>query len=394
MQLFPIRLRGDKTIWTILFIFAFISILVVHSSSYQDTMKSGSLFGALFRHVLYLVVGFAATYFTHLISISFVKRLAPVALLFVLLLLAIAFVSALVSGGDDASKSRWIMGFQPSELAKIVMVIYLAKVISEGVQTKEEFFILVLVPTGLFCILILYGHTSATVILGLNTLIMIFVGIKNRKFKLITLLAVLIAGLLYLTFDEYLGRGETAKNRVTSFFSPQEKKDPNAQEVIAEKAIASVGLIGRGPGNSKYRAKLSEANNDYIFTIIIEEYGSIGGIFVIIMYIILFYRTILIINRCNKAFPALMSCGLIMMIIIQTCVHIGVSAGALPVTGQNLPLISSGGTSLVITCVALGMILSVSRRIDEQKKDMKKKAVIETNAKETIYSTNRSASKS
>ena len=382
MNFFPIRLRGDKTIWTILFMFAFISILVVHSSSYQDTMRSGSLFGAVIRHVMYLGLGFAVTYFMHLVSISFVKKLAPVALLFIFLLIVAAFVSALVSGGD-ASKSRWIMGFQPSEFAKIIMVIYIAKVISEGINTKEEFFVLVLVPTGLVCLFILYGHTSAPILLGLNTLILIFAGIKNRKFKIITLLALLVAGLLYVTFDEYLGRGETARNRVVRFFSPQEKKNPNDQEAIAERAIASVGIIGRGPGNSKYRAKLSEANNDYVFTIIIEEYGSVGGIIVIIMYIILFYRTIRIINRCNKSFPALMCCGLIMMIIIQACVHIGVSAGKLPVTGQNLPLISSGGTSLVVTCTALGMILSVSRRIEEQKKDRKKKKINETSSKET-----------
>lgn len=380
MNFFPIRLKGDKIIWIILLILTFASVLLVYSSTYQQTIKAGNLLDAITKHAVFLFVGLVIVYIIHLIPVTQYRKLAPIALVFSVMLLGLVFVS---SGGRAP---RWVLGgrFQPSDAARLIMIVYLAKVLSEGFKNKEEFIIKVLIPIGLVCGMIINGHTSAVVMIGLTSLMLIFMGTNNRKYLMITLLAVLLAGLLYFTLKDHLGRSETAESRVSTWWSntfgkktvadSTQKSIPRTEDIqakTAKLAISSVGVLGKGPGNSKYRATLSEAHNDYIFAIIIEEYGLLGGLIIIALYLILFYRVILLIRRCDKVFPMLLLSGLILMIAIQAFIHIGVSAGGIPVTGQNLPMISKGGTSIITTSIAFGIILSISRAIEE--KELKEK---------------------
>ncbi|MDR1896235.1 MAG: FtsW/RodA/SpoVE family cell cycle protein [Prevotellaceae bacterium] len=362
------KFKGDKTIWIFLAVFAAISILFVFSSTYRQTMRTGILHKEIMKHILTLFVGFAAAYIFHRVPFRIYKRFAPIVLL---LTIAFLFVMFIISLG---SSNRWLLdgSIQPSELAKIVMIVYLAKVLSEGFKSTAEFVIKVLAPVGIICMLILNGHTSAVVMIGITSLCLILMGTSNRKYITITLLSIMLAGTLYLTFDEYLGRGETAKNRVMTWISPilglkgDVKED--AQAKTAKRAMVSGGVIGQGPGRSVYRKTLAEAHNDYIYAIIVEEYGTVGGIAVIILYIVIFYRVIVIIRNCDKPFPALLSMGLILMIILQAFVHIGVSVGGLPATGQNLPMLSTGGSSILTTGIAFGIILSVSNYVEKQGK--------------------------
>jgi len=364
MNFFPIKLKGDRIIWILIIMLALISVLSVYSSTYQQTLKEGNILGVIVRHICFLFVGFVIIYVLHQIPVSQYKKLAPIALIFAIFLLALVFVD---SSAANARAPRWALGgrLQPSDIARVVMVIYLAKALSEGFKNKEEFIIKILLPVGIVCLMIINGHTSAVIMIGFASLLLILMSTSNRKYLTITFLCVAVAGILYFTFDEYLGRAETVEGRFGTFFGAKENKTDDLQAATAKLAIASGGIIGKGPGNSIYRETLSEAHNDYIYAIIVEEYGFVGGLFVMSIYMILFFRIILAIRKCNKIFPKLLLSGLILLIVVQAFIHIGVSVGGIPVTGQNLPFISKGGTSIITTSIAFGIILSVSRAIEE-----------------------------
>jgi cell division protein FtsW len=281
---------------------------------------------------------------------------------------------------------RWLLSrsFQPSDIAKVIMVVYLAKVLSDGFGGNVMNFCLrTLLPIFLVCALVIRGHTSNALIIGSSSMLLVFMGASNRKYHIWSTIFVFVIMISYLLFYKDIGRGETVSNRittwVTSTFSSSKntpadgattpKKSNYSQAETAKYAIVSGGLFRIAPGKSFYRKTLSEAHNDFIFAMIVEEYGIIGGIFLIIMYLILFYRILQVLKKCNRTFTSLLLSGLLILIISQTFIHIGVSVGGLPVTGQNLPLISTGGTSIIITCIAFGMILAASRIAEESEQE-------------------------
>jgi cell division protein FtsW len=314
---------------------------------------------------------------------------SPIFLLIVIICLALV----LLTSGEITKRFLFARSFQPSEWAKVFMTVYLAKVLSDGFGGSiKEFLLRVIVPIAIVCCLIIPAHISTTMIIGGTSMILVFMGAPKWKYRLVSLLFVALALFAYATFHDNLQRGETASNRYYSWIETvfgsankantvagKDEKTPKRAEYEQSRtvkyAIISGGLFGKTPGKSVYRKTLTEAHNDYIFAIIIEEYGLIvGGMGIIILYLILFYRILLVIKKCNMAFTSLLLSGLFILIITQTFIHIGVSAGALPVTGQNLPMISTGGSSLIITCLAFGMILSVSRTAENRElKESKKK---------------------
>jgi cell division protein FtsW len=276
--------------------------------------------------------------------------------------------------------------FQPSDITKVAIVVYLAIVLGKNFNGSiKQFFMWTIFPVLLVCGLVIKAHTSNAVIIGATSMLMVFIGVSKRKFRLISILFVVATMTLYLCFYKDVGRGETVSKRIKAWvvttFSPEtrtiaeEKEDPKNQTAgyrqarIARYAIVSGGLFHIAPGKSVYRKILSEAHNDYIFAIIVEEYGLTGGIIVIMVYFVLFYRIIRLLKRCRKTFTALMLSGLLIMIVLPTCIHIGVAVGGLPVVGQNLPMISTGGTSIITTSIAFGMILAVSRIAEEEEKE-------------------------
>ena len=371
--MFPVKLKGDRQIWAVFFILVTVSILAVYSSTYKQTMRSGNLFGELFSHMRFLGAGFILVYVLHRIPFPLFKRHAPGALLFIVLLLLITMLF---------SKSRWMFRVQPSEFARLIIIVYLAKVISEGFKKPQEYFWMVLVPVGTVCILIIDRHTSSVLMIGFTSLLLILMGVSNRKYLAMTFWCISGACCLYFMADQYLGRSETAKSRVSAFVDKiLDKPDSSKQEItqaqIAEFAMNSGSFLsrlkGKGPGNSVYRVILPEANNDYIYAIIVEEYGTLGALLIMFLYFWLFYRVVIVISKSNKVFPSkvfpsLLLSGMILMIVTQALVHIGVSIGVLPVTGQNLPMISTGGTSIMVTSAAFGIILSVSNAVNEKER--------------------------
>jgi cell division protein FtsW len=329
-------------------------------------MREGNLISAILSHVVHLFMGFVVIFLMSRNEIRWYKRFSPLFLLGIIILLVV--VASLPGEGAK----RWVFSrsIQPSDIAKVIMVIYLAKVLCDEFHSVTEFLLRVILPIFVVCIFIVTSHNSNAAIIGATSALLVFMGTSNKKYLTIMILFIFVAVAGYLTFHQYFGRGETGAKRVESWiestFNPN--KDTNkgnnknyVQAEIAKFALISGGLTGKKPGNSIYRKALSEAHNDFIYAIIVEEYGLIGGVFLIILYLILFYRVLLILRRCDNVFNALILAGLLFVIISQTFIHIGVSSGGLPVTGQNLPLISTGGTSILITSFAFGMILSISR---------------------------------
>jgi cell division protein FtsW len=276
--------------------------------------------------------------------------------------------------------------FQPSDVAKVALVVYLAMMLCKSFNGSiKQFFWWTIFPVLLVCGLVIKAHTSNAIIIGGTSMLMVFMGASKRKFQVISILCVVSVMTLYLCFYEDIGRSETVLNRIKAWIAPfdsnttsktdtvaDEQTTPESgyrQAKIARYAIVSGGLFHLAPGKSVYRKILSEAHNDYIFAIIVEEYGLTGGIIVIMVYLALFYRVIRILKQCRQTFTALMLSGLLFMIVLQTCIHIGVAVGGLPIVGQNLPMISTGGTSILTTSIAFGMILAVSRIAEEEKKE-------------------------
>jgi cell division protein FtsW len=389
MKIFFLKLHGDKKIWYILFILAAISILAVYSGTYRQAMSVGNLTSVITRHAGLLLLGFAIIYFMHRLPLEVFKKLSPVALLFIVFCL----ILVLVTSSEETKRWLFSRSFQPSDFAKLIMVVYISKALSDGFRGGvKEFLLRTIAPIALVCLLIINAHTSTTLIIGCTSMILVFMGASKWKYIIVSILFVCLAGLMYAGFHKSLGRGQTASNRVAQswigktvsgvFSSKSEAGEANSADAkktgannreyreakILNYAVVSGGLFGKMPGRSVYRKTLAAAHSDYIYAIIIEEYGLIlGGMGIIILYLMLFHRVLLVIKKCTRTFSALLLSGLLILIIMQTFIHIGVSVGGLPITGQNLPMISTGGSSIVVTCMAFGMILSASRKIEENK---------------------------
>ncbi|MCK9304720.1 MAG: FtsW/RodA/SpoVE family cell cycle protein [Bacteroidales bacterium] len=375
------RLRGDKVIWTVVIMLSLISIAAVYSSSsslaYKNDVSSVHFLLTQMRFVLF---GLTALYVCYRIPLRVYRSLAyPGMILSAGLLLATAIAGKSVNEAD-----RWInifgISFQPSELAKIAVVLYIAKVMELYPMEKfMEFFLRILLPVGLISVLILNGSTSQALLMGSTVFLIIMVSSTSWKhiFKSIGLVAAAAAILilLHLAFG-ILPRLDTAYNRfkfndseqlVDKNLSPAEKQkilDKTHQKRMAKVAIASVGILGKGPGNSTQRYLLPHPYSDFIYTIIIEEWGFMGGALVLMLYLFFLYRCLMLARLCTKPFTMLVVTGLGLMITLQALLHMLVNVAIIPVTGHTLPLISLGGTSLIIISGSFGIILSVSRTIE------------------------------
>ncbi|MBE6223946.1 MAG: cell division protein FtsW [Bacteroidales bacterium] len=384
------RLNGDKVIWTVVFLLSLISIALIYSSSSSLAYKEKTTnFAFLIKQIQFVFMGLVALYICYKIPLGWYRGLANIALLASIVLLALTPVIGVEINGAK----RWInLGFttfQPTEMAKIAVVLYLARALEVSrMETFKEFLIRIVAPVGITCVLILIGSVSAALFVGMISLMMLVIaGVKwNYIFKAggIAGGALLVIVLLHMAGLTLFTRLDTALSRITKFVSEteiseelsaeerQKEADKTYQADMAKVAISSVGIIGKGPGKSTQRYFLPHPYSDYIFTIIIEEYGMAGGIGVILLYLWFLFRCIILVKNCTKVFTALTVAGLGLLITVQATLHILVNVGYLPVTGHTLPLLSLGGTSLVILSCAFGIILSVSRTIDvtSQKKKL------------------------
>ena len=382
--------EGDGVIWMILFFLGLISIIEVYSASSNMSYMTGNYWKPILQHASYLIVGVMATVLIHKIHCRYFKLIPVFGIPLSVLMLIVAMFTAKVNNA-----SRWVacagISFQPSEIAKGVLIATVAMILSSMRDDKgaqKSAFKWVLVITAVICGLIAPENFSTAAMTFLVVLVMMFVGGVPWK-QLGTLLGIMvISGACLFSFLRYapdstidscselpgMHRLPTWASRVRgSGDVPINAKDyditKNPQVTHARIAIATCNVIGRGPGNSVERDFLPQSFSDFIYAIIIEELGLAGGAMVMFLYIVLLFRAARIAGRCERNFPAFLVMGLALMLVTQAMINMAVAVGVFPVTGQPLPLISKGGTSTMINCAYIGIILSVSRsakkKVDE-----------------------------
>ncbi len=370
------NLKGDRVIWMTALFLGLISLLAVYSSisSLAFKREGGSTLHFLLKHGLMLASGGVIMYYASKLKYSMYSRLSQLAIGVVAVLLLLT----LLLGSNINDASRWItipiinQSFQTSDLAKVVLIVYLARMISKhGVNewSLRDVLMKLMLPVGIICGLILPANFSTAALLFLLCMILMFIGEVPMKW-LFSIIGFAIGSFMLLVmvneaFDlGVLPRVETWEKRITSF--GEVDHEANYQVEHAKIAIASGGLLPNGPGSGASRNWLPHPYSDMIYAFIIEEYGSIlGGLGLLLLYLILLFRATRIAGRCEKPFGSLVAVGLSLMLVVQAMINMAVAVNLVPVTGQPLPLVSMGGTSVWFTCLAIGIVLSVSRSLDE-----------------------------
>ncbi len=365
------ELRGDRTIWMIIAVLSMFSIVAVYSASGWEAWRSrdGDTTAFLVKHMVIIAFGLVMIYLCHLLHYLQYKRMAPVLILVVIPLL----MATLAFGRNINDASRWLsvggVSIQPSEFAKLALIIYLARELTrrqEYITSFRDAFMPLLVPVVIICGLIAPANLSTAAVLFATSITLMFIGRVSWKYIFllgmmgIVVLALLIAiGKLYP--DSGFVRLDTWISRIDEFANAS---DGGYQVQQAKIAIARGGIFGQGPGNSVIRNFLPYAHADFIYAIICEEYGLLGGTIILFLYILLFFRSVKMVSRSPKAFGAFLSIGLSLMLTVQALANMAVNVNLVPATGLTLPLISMGGTSILFTCVSFGIILSVSKYIE------------------------------
>lgn len=397
MELLKNLFKGDKVVWVVFMLLCFISIIEVFSAASTLVYNTGDYWGPVRQHCIFLIAGTIIVLIVQHIPLRMFK-LAPVLLIFSWGML----IYVMLKGARTNDAARWIeigFRFQPSELTKMALIMTIAFILAfaqEANGASKKAFKYILIFTVPSLLLIAPENLSTALLLGGVVFLMMIIGrTPLKQLGKLSLFVIIVAG-VFVTFlmatpdstlDNIPGghRFTTWKARIidhrddnTKNISPEELDvNENLQTNHANIAIATSHLIGKGPGNSKERDFLPQAYSDFIFAIILEELGLLGGFFVIFLYIILLIRTSKIANKCDKDFPAMLAIGVSLLIVSQALLNMLVAVGLFPVTGQPLPLISRGGTSTLINCVYIGVILSVSRYNNLQAE--KQKAIEEGN---------------
>jgi cell division protein FtsW len=390
---FSERTKGDKVIWALVILLVLVSLLVVYSATGSLAYKlyRGNTEVYLFKQIAFITIGMAVIYFAHKVNYTIWSKVAY----FLFLISIPLLIYTLFFGVRMNEGSRWIrlpiinMTMQTSDLAKLALFMYISRQISKRQNVIKDFkqgYLPLIIPVGIICALIAPANLSTALLLGASCLLLFFIGRANTKHLLITLGFACIPVIILIVAavirhngpgDELTGskktssglfaRADTWINRVEGFiYGSKQSIDDDAYQVTQAKiAIAKGGVVGVGPGNSTQRDFLPQAYNDFIYPIIIEEYGLMGGAFILFIYLVFLWRSIRIFKRCPYAFGAFLALGLSFTLVIQAVANMAVSVNLFPVTGVTLPLISMGGSSFLFTCLAIGIILSVARNVEQ-----------------------------
>lgn len=371
------NLKGDRAIWGVVAFLALFSFLPVYSASTNLVYVNddGTTLGHLVKHGVLLFFGFGIIYAVHRIPTHYFKGLSIIAMPIVLVLLAYTLTVETRIGGVTAN--RWIkipfvgVNFQTSTLALVALMIWIARYLSKikDIQiTFKESILPLWLPTALVVLLILPENFSTAAIIGFLVLVLCFLGGYPLKYLIVMVGTGLILLGMFLTVlfkapDVLPQRAGTWKSRIETFWSP-EKADKNNlhQLTLAKIAIAEGGVVGKGAGKSVVKNMLSQSTSDFIFAIIIEEYGLLGGGTLLFFYLLLLFRIVVVANSAKTVFSKLLVIGVGLPIVFQAFINMAVVVQLFPVTGQPLPLISMGGTSIWMTCMAIGIVLSASNK--------------------------------
>ncbi len=370
--------KGDRVIWMIVLLLSLLSLLAVYSSIVALAYKhhDGDTEYFLFKQGKLILLGFGLMYVTHRIPYIYFSRISQIMLILCVPLL----LYTLIHGANLNEANRWIaipgtgLTFQSSDFAKLALIMYVARIVTQKQSELMDFkavLIHIMAPVFIICGLILPANFSTAAILLCTCLILMFIGRVPAK-HILKVLGLAVVGFSFLLllgnfFPKALPRVHVWENRIVEFVKGNEEQDPDKsyQANHAKIAIATGGFIGTGAGNSTQRNFLPQAYSDFIFAIIIEEYGSvIGGIGIVLLYLILLYRGVRVATKTSKTFGTLLAFGLAFSLIFQGLINMAVAVNLFPVTGQPLPFLSMGGTSLLFSSIAIGIILSVSRETE------------------------------
>ena len=369
------ELKGDRVIWAIVAVLALFSILAVYSSSSMVAFqkRGGNTEFYLLKQVGLLSVGLLLTYAAYLLNYKRYSIWAPYMLATVVPLLLLT----LAIGPEINNAQRWLivpgigLSFQTSDLAKIALVTYIARSITakqDYIRDFQSAFLPIIMPIIIVCILIAPEDLSTASVIFVTCMLMMFVGRVAVQYIFLLIFCGLVsfAGLIVVSkfLKEGAIRSDTWASRMRDFI---ENEDGQPQTQLAKMAIAKGGLIGNGPGNSIQKNYLPMAYTDYVYAVIIEEYGLIGAFLTLSLYVLLFLRVVRLVTKSPKTFPAMLAFGLCLILTIQALANMAVSVHLVPVMGLPMPMISMGGTSLIFSCISLGMILSVSKFIETEK---------------------------
>jgi cell division protein FtsW len=384
------RTKGDKVIWAIVLLLALFSLLVVYSSTGTLAYRmSRSTESYLFKQVAFIAVGIAVIYFAHRVNYTIYSRVSLILFLIVIPLL----IYTLFFGVRLNEGSRWIrlpiirLTFQTSDLAKLALFMYISRLLSKRQHVIKDFrkgFLPVFIPIAIICLLIAPANLSTALLTGATSMLLLFIGRVSAKHLLLVItiaiipIVILVMSAVYQhengagktkaeNSSKVLGRVSTWVNRVENFIygSKEADSEDNYQVNQAKIAIAKGGWFGLGPGNSQQRNFLPHPYSDFIYAIIIEEYGLAGGAFILFVYLVFLLRSIRLFRKCPYAFGAFLALGLSFTLVIQAMANMAVNVNLFPVTGVTLPLISMGGSSFLFTCLAIGIILSVARNVEQ-----------------------------
>jgi len=366
------RLKGDKKIWIVIFVMSFISILVVYSSTGALAFRrsNGNTSFYIFRQVIVQMIGFMFI----LLMLKFVRIKTYNKYANLALMAAVGFIllGILIGKGSGRTIPLGFFSFQPAELAKVAVIMWVARILSgtgESDESRRKSFFKILLVMGLLALLLLKVNFSSAVLLIATSFIMMFVAQMPWRYLAGTMLIGLIVAVsLFLVRKQlpeivYKGtRVETVFNRIDRYISGSDTKEDEGltQDEFAKIAIYNGGFFGVGVGKGDISNRMSAAYNDFVFAIIVEEYGLFFAAFIVLLYLIILTRGLMIIKTCKRTFPLYLATGAVTMLMLQALVNMGVSSGAIPVTGQPLPWISWGGTSQVFTALIFGFLLSIS----------------------------------
>ncbi|MFT4667859.1 MAG: cell division protein FtsW [Polaribacter sp.] len=366
------ELRGDRAVWMILLMLVIFSLLTVYSSTGHMAFQKqgGNTEFYLLKHFFFICIGLTLTYICYVMHYTQYMKIAPI-----LLVICIPLLMYTIGFGVEVNDARrWLripfigLTFQTSDFGKLALIIYVARAISAKQDYIKDFksaFLPIIVPILIICGLIAPADLSSALLLFVTCIGMMFLGrvAVQYIFLLLLLGIVVFAGLIVIGefFPDFV-RTDTWIERLRAFL---EETEPGHQILHSKIAIANGGIFGAGPGNSVMRNYLPAPYSDFIYAMICEEYGLVGGFTIICLYVFLFFRCVSIVTRAPKAFGAMLVMGLGMLMVIQALANMAVTVQLVPVTGLTLPLVSMGGTSIVFTCISFGMILSVSRYIEK-----------------------------
>ncbi|XOD67539.1 MAG: FtsW/RodA/SpoVE family cell cycle protein [Flavobacteriales bacterium Tduv] len=388
-------IKGDRYLWAFIGLLAIFSFLPIYSASTNLVIAHGNstVFHYLFKHALFLVIGFVILFFTQLIDYKYFGGLAVLVMPLILILLIATLAQGQTAEGVNAA--RWLrvpiinVSFQTSTAATVTLLIYCARYLAKNknkpIGLMESFWPL-LIPIFITIALIFPYNGSTGAILFVSTMILLFIGGYPLQYLSLLLLSVVFFSSIFIfasfKWSDQIpsNRVHTWKNRIEKFMNKDTEESYQVKR--AKTAIVLGGQFGRGPGKSALKAFLPQSSSDFIYAIIVEEYGSIGGITLLFIYVLILLRLLIITTKVEHYFGSLLVFAVGFPIIAQALINMGVAVNLLPVTGQTLPLISAGGTSIWISCFSFGVILSVSRVIQKNDPLMSKTKNIKNNEEE------------